>query len=854
MIKSLFRRSRVHLASGVVLTAAAVLTQGCLQREVKKQNPNTSNVFVEQIANTAIDKIDLLFVIDNSVSMADKQEILANAVPQMVNRLVNPRCVDSDGNAQDAGADGSCPNGFGPEFNAVDDIHIGVISSSLGGHGSRSCPRNDPMWYNDDQAHLMGSIRPEIAGTGEPEGFLAWNGGDAAARQALVDNFTAHVEATGENGCGFEAPLEAWYRFLVDPTPPLEIVLGSDNRATMVTDANGVPTVDGTVLAQRQAFLRPDGLVAIVVLTDENDCSAMDGGSYYNNAGFGYLVAEPTFEMPIATSACAANPNDACCFSCLQSSSPPAGCESFAGECNAEDAFLSDEQDRANVRCYQNKRRFGVDLLYPTQRYVDALSKATIVDARTGATVNNPLLRGTMEGQPPRDPGLVFFAGIVGVPWQDVATAESLVPGSNVMEYLTADELDVNDVPVTRNGSEALASRWEVILGSPGLAMSSKTCQDDSGTAGCGDNPVLPDDPFMIESIDERTPGLANPISGDVIVASTSTDPMANAINGHEVNHNVVDTIKFTDGSLARDDLQYACIFPLETIKENCTEGDLTCDCGSEPLRNSPLCQPPNGGPSDTTQYFGKAYPGTRILRVLRDFGENSIVGSICPKIALTTQAPVTDPAFGYNPAVQAIVDRLAEKLAGKCLPRELTLNEEDGTVPCEVVEALPGPNEPGSNGEILDCNRPGRTTVGELIGPAVRKQLEAAGRCGGNSGVSCADYQMCSVLELEGAPRTECQTRPGDGSSFTNSGFCYIDPALQNEAGEYIAGGPASEEIVKNCPATERRLLRFVGNDTPYPNSVTFVACTADAASKDDPIPPAPDDAPPPADDMTDM
>jgi hypothetical protein len=37
-------------------------------------------------------------------------------------------------------------------------------------------------------------------------------------------------------------------------------------------------------------------------------------------------------------------------------------------------------------------------------------------------------------------------------------------------------------------------------------------------------------------------------------------------------------------------------------------------------------------------------------------------VGSICPKIAT---GDAQDPNFGYNPAMRAIVDRMAEKLAG---------------------------------------------------------------------------------------------------------------------------------------------------------------------------------------------
>src|SRR5262245_6710446 len=43
---------------------------------------------------TRVTKVDLLFMIDNSSSMADKQALLAQAVPDLVNRLVDPVCID----------------------------------------------------------------------------------------------------------------------------------------------------------------------------------------------------------------------------------------------------------------------------------------------------------------------------------------------------------------------------------------------------------------------------------------------------------------------------------------------------------------------------------------------------------------------------------------------------------------------------------------------------------------------------------------------------------------------------------------------------------------------------------------
>src|SRR5688572_13407373 len=109
---------RAGIAGLVVAVGGAGATAGCLDRPVAPAVPKTSNIYVDEIRQTAVDKIDLLFMIDNSISMADKQEILAEAVPELVNRLITPICVDNDGNptSGNAGADGLCANGTA-EFN-----------------------------------------------------------------------------------------------------------------------------------------------------------------------------------------------------------------------------------------------------------------------------------------------------------------------------------------------------------------------------------------------------------------------------------------------------------------------------------------------------------------------------------------------------------------------------------------------------------------------------------------------------------------------------------------------------------------------------------------------------------------
>ena len=84
-----------------------------------------------------------------------------------------------------------------------------------------------------------------------------------ASVTAFAQNVSDSVLGVGQVGCGFESQLESWYRFLVDPDPPLSVKVGLDYQAVRVG-------TDSDLLAQRAAFLRPDSLLVILQLTDEN--------------------------------------------------------------------------------------------------------------------------------------------------------------------------------------------------------------------------------------------------------------------------------------------------------------------------------------------------------------------------------------------------------------------------------------------------------------------------------------------------------------------------------------------------------------------------------------------------------
>jgi hypothetical protein len=803
----------------VTLAASALGASGCLDRPLCASTsektagnlpqgisgdcaPKTTNVFVRAITQTAVDKIDLLFMIDNSISMADKQEVLQLAVPDLVERLVNPVCVDPDTGAQQAppaDINADCPPPFVREFNAIRDIHIGVISSSLGDYGAGTCvpdPQQPREPYMDEQYSDNGRMvgaRPRALGgfpgipslnlADRPEGtpgFLRWlapSDQPTPDIDAFAGTFQSLVRVTGEHGCGYEMSLEAWYRFLVDPNPPADFQTGpcEEGSTSMCTRPVGT---DDALLEQRKAFLRSDSLLAIVMLSDENDCSIQ--GSHQS-----YYSARRDINLHRGTPICATNPNDPCCYSCQ--TRVPDACPNKEKPPECAQSALTTSQDSLNLRCFEQKRRFGVDFLYPVQRYVNALREANLCprDASLDPTsprcgsqdlVANPLYQdlsgagGAVRGQQ-----LVFLAGIIGVPWQDIqadADGEGNPYPPDELHYLKASQMRDRDT-------------WAEILGDP---------QPGEGAA-----PILPLNPLMREDIRPRsgvTPSTGEPL------APPGAGHMANSVNGHEWD------------ILENDDLQYACIFPLAQEKDCPPDGVFGCDCrrkndeiNSETLLN-PLCQAPDGSYS-TVQRYAKAYPGLRFLQTLRDFGDNSIVASICPKTTRPEDRQLQ--SFGYRPAVGAIIDRLKDALQGTCLPREITITAE-GNVPCSVVEAVPEANK--------GCNRPGRAPASEVVITASLARLEQLGQCGGAlRPCSTSSWTICeikpSVSDTNGDGTPDCLQ---DGVTPSDVGWCYVDPDR----------GFGDDELVKTCPPNQKRILRFVDPDsnTPERGATALIAC----------------------------
>lgn len=563
--------------------------------------------------------VDLLLVIDNSGSMVDKQELLGLAVPDLIAGLVDPPCLNAAGVTIPNQPTGQqpCPAGSSRRFGPVKDMHVGIISSSLGGHGADAC--GPQQLFANDFGHLIArDINTNTVPTYGALGFLAWDPLQQLSPPgetnltALATRLQSMVLGAGQTGCGYEAPMEAWYRFLVEPDPHVSISVQAGAAVLSGTDE--------VVLQQRRDFLRPNTLLMVVTLSDENDCSIRDGGNFFFAAQILDPISNEEYHLPPARAACATDPNDSCCLSCGQA--PGAGCSTAQDTCAPLDAL----SDHINLRCWDQKRRFGLDFLYPIDRYVAGLQAAEVPD-RFGNVVPNPIFSdlNPADGEDVvRTPALVLYAGLVGVPWQDVARRNA-AGEPDLIAGLDADgEADggfQSPAELVANGT------WQLVLGEP----------DDYHT----DPDALPSDALMIESPEPRSG--VHPILG-VALAPPGAGYLANPINGHEVSIPL------------RDDLQYACLFPLAQPRD-CTDPE-QIGCGCVAGNDDPLCQAADGS-FTTTQTFASAYPGVRHLQLLRALGAQAVLGSICP-------AQLNNPAtldFGYRPVVAALLERSASFL-----------------------------------------------------------------------------------------------------------------------------------------------------------------------------------------------
>lgn len=210
----------------------------------------------------ATDSVDLVFMIDSSGSMAQEQTLLAEEMTRLVSLLAT-------GNRGDDPMADVAP---------VRSIRIATVTSDMGAGDvppGDSVPSCNPGLGEDGR--LEHRTAPLFACTAEPSVLIHTfeNGVDD------VGTFGSEVACAvrvGTGGCGFEQQLEAVLKGL-SPASPTDFVSPDYVPPTFWGGTTGHAGPGGA----NEGFLRPEAVLAIVMFTDEEDCSVPDYDIFYMN-------------------------------------------------------------------------------------------------------------------------------------------------------------------------------------------------------------------------------------------------------------------------------------------------------------------------------------------------------------------------------------------------------------------------------------------------------------------------------------------------------------------------------------------------------------------------------------------
>jgi hypothetical protein len=222
-----------------VLLAGPLVVGACLEPEVSL-GEDAPGVFREVVNTPAIlrNQVDLLFVVDNTEDMAERQADLGELFTGMLHNLAFGR--------------------------GLPDLHIGVVSTDLGvGQFSDAVGQ---CTNRGDGGTLLAPSNRGCASTSDP--FLAYSQGDMGE---TISNFEGDIASAfrcmsylGEAGCDYEQPLEAMRSSLFQARQ------------------------DGL------GFVRPNSVLAVVILTSEDDCSAFNS-EIFNPDATKFLGDSPNF-------------------------------------------------------------------------------------------------------------------------------------------------------------------------------------------------------------------------------------------------------------------------------------------------------------------------------------------------------------------------------------------------------------------------------------------------------------------------------------------------------------------------------------------------------------------------------
>lgn len=204
----------------------------CLGDRASLGDDVTSYAVVADLLPESVVDVDLLFVIDDSGSMGEEQESLARWADDALFGVLE--------------LDPSTPL----------NLHVGVVSTDVGGGELiAGCEGSDGGVLQNT---------PRVADCLAPDGRFLIDVDDGAGGRIVNYSGTLGeafgcIARLGTSGCGFEQPLEAMRRALDGSRP------------------------------ENAGFLRPGALLAVIFVTDEDDCSALDSALYDPSAPLGAL-------------------------------------------------------------------------------------------------------------------------------------------------------------------------------------------------------------------------------------------------------------------------------------------------------------------------------------------------------------------------------------------------------------------------------------------------------------------------------------------------------------------------------------------------------------------------------------
>lgn len=259
-------RSKIKGVLGFLLLGG--ILAGCLQKDLAPLIPCTVSGVVQEVRVENVDKVDLLMVVDNSMSMAQEQAKLRDQLPRLVQVLASG---DKEA-GQMAGTEGLGVQDFPP----VKDLRIGVLTTDLG-VGGQSVP--DCTAKGDDGKLITTTGEPAPVGCGANgygmgQKFVSYEPETSTDSPEQFADKVACVALTGAGGCGFEQQLES----------PLKAVTPSTSSLTFQGGVKGNGEANG--------FVRSDSLLVLMLITDEEDCSALNGEVF--NANSQVFVAPAT--------------------------------------------------------------------------------------------------------------------------------------------------------------------------------------------------------------------------------------------------------------------------------------------------------------------------------------------------------------------------------------------------------------------------------------------------------------------------------------------------------------------------------------------------------------------------------